>query len=207
MSEKEQAESKTERQQFKELTGRDADEVFGLNTEACNFLESLNIPPRLYHLFTYQGLYEWEIRAHQECFMFIHARRAKIQNIEKIAAESIGAIISEQLLTGNFTALSIVSEGLRNLQAGKPFIPQVGRKSALDEPRVVVAFYVLKSQGIANPSQTEVQRHLAEFGFKIGGGKVSKIFDKLGLDFDSSDGREAMSESGKRRRQKAHVAK
>lgn len=208
MKAKEHAESKTERQQFKELTGRDADEVFGLNTDAANILERLKIPLRLHRIFAgYSDLEEWEIRAHQECLMFIHARRAKIQNIEKIAAESIGAIISEQLLKGNFSALRIVSEGLLNLQEKKPFKAHAGRKSALDEPRVVTAFYALKAQGIASPSQAEVQRHLAEFDVKIASSKVSKIFDNLGLKSESSDSRDSRTESWKRRRKKEHVSK
>lgn len=151
------------------------------------------------------GLKGWEWAVEYWGDILIAAKSLKLHQLAELAAAEIGFIISARLLKGDFGAPRIVSEGLLNRQAGKPFMPRTGRKQSGDLDDVLWAFLELEGGG-DRPSQSEVMNHLKAQGKPIGRDRVSKAFKEYKLADRASDARDNLSDAGKRRRRKAHVA-
>jgi hypothetical protein len=118
----------------------------------------------------------------------------------KTAIAALAGITGKQMLKGNSDAAKVIADGLANMEKGNAFRPKTGPKKSADMFLTLLAFQDLKQGGVAEPSQTEVGKHLESKGFPIGKDRLSKNFDALGLSEQASDSREAMSKSGKRRR-------
>ncbi len=166
------------------------DTMLGVEPWLPEFWESLKVPDKVRAALAKLDSWEYEVSAH--CASIVHAHKHK-RPPPKDAADAIGKIIAEHLLKGNFAAPRVLSAGLLNLLAGKPF-----KKSGRQEPskpeyiQVVVAFYELKShQGLNRPSIAEVRKHLADHGHTFSTDSLSKIFHKLGLAAMAGDARTA----------------
>ena len=201
----------TPTQQFEENTGASFEAVTGVPPRFVDFDISLNIPDD--HRALLEGLTPLEFEAAVLCHVFIVARKLKNEVAQQAArelnnevaqqtAKMIGDLMAGELAKGNFKLPRIISEGLTNLQNGKPFKGKRGRKPSNVKYFVLLAFYQLKKTGISQPSQSEVVAYLAGLGQVINPDHVSKIFEDLGLRAISSDGREATSQAGKRKRGK-----
>lgn len=161
-------------------------EKFGVDISFQDFLESINVPDKIWNALN--GLDEWEAEAEAGCHALIYALKNKHFSIASHLANKLGAQIAKQLLKGYFDAPSIVSKGLKNLKRGKSFQPQAGRQINKREAiRVVIAFYCLKFTGVEKPTQSKVREALG--ADKLSSGTISKIFKKLGLRDFAGDGR------------------
>jgi hypothetical protein len=190
----------TPSQRFEKHTGLSVTAVTGMSPQQMDFEMSLEIPE--HHRAIIDGLDKVEFEAAQICHALVISRKTKDHELTQVIASEIGELVARELAKGNFKMPRIISEGLLNLQNGKPFKVKRGPKSSNDYPLVLITFYLLKKEGITQPSQSEVAERLRVHGCEITAPQLSKAFGDLELKQLSSDAREAASTAGKRKRGK-----
>ena len=142
----------------------------------------------------------WEVELEQSCLCFLYFRNPVCKGAKDTsddAAGEIGELIAKQLVAGNFEAPRILSEGLMNLQANKPFKNHPGRSPSGVSKIVLFAFAFLRGE-ITQVSPSDVRNYLAEHGLKLSAARLSKIFAGLGLKAQLGDARTASKRKGRK---------
>jgi hypothetical protein len=182
-------------EQLEELLGRKLPE--GFITPFGKAIEMLDVPEEMINRML--GLNALEAKMADATMAFILAKELNHPRLIKHFSDEIGALIAEQLVKGNYDAPRAISEGLTLFQEGKEFKKAKRRRlSIVDQNRVLVIYYALEKAGWKSPSQSDVIYTLNEIGHPMGKGRVSKIFDALGLRKVAKDDRLAANRGPKK---------
>jgi len=149
-----------------------------------------------------ENIEPWEVEVRMYCNVLLSSQVD--DDGAEWAAAWIGDLIAKQLITGNFAAPRIVSEGLINLRSGNPWKRHAGRALSPIRTLIILAFCILKNESRGNVvSQTDVRNFLVKHGLELSRDRVSKFFDILKLGEHAGDAREALFTLAKRSRRKA----
>ena len=152
--------------------------VAGFDVDQLKLLRSLKIPAKYWAMI--DGLSNWEHELSVVSGALLLARSLGREELEKLVATEIGAIIAARLARRKDEVLSLTCEGIKNLQRSDPFRLFTRRRNMHQRLQVLLAFFFLKGRK-QRPTQKKVVNLLEQGSSPLKTGRIAKLFDELGL--------------------------
>lgn len=152
--------------------------IAGFDVDQLKLLRSLKIPAKYWAKI--DGLSNWEHELSVVSGALLLARSLGREELEKLVATEIGAIIAARLARRKDEVLSLTCEGIKNLQRSDPFRLFTRRRNMHQRLQVLLVFFFLQGRK-QQPTQKCVVNLLGQGSSPLKTGRIAKLFDELGL--------------------------